>query len=751
MENFTRFACRILLILLPIGSFANTIIVKGIVKYSNGQPVANKQVTISLDSSTAAGCYQYKTVKTNPNGYYIDTIHCNHNITRIKVSIENCDGKLLINYPQVNSANSYAESNFTLCVPGTNIPPVSCKAHLSHEKLQGRTFRFTSKNSITADDDSIVVRKWIFGDGSMLEGKEISALKEFKDTGVYNVCLLIKTKKGCESKTCITVTVRDSLLQPIACKAVLSYEKLQGKTFRFTSKNSITATGDSILLRKWIFGDGSMLEGKEISPLKEFKDTGVYNVCLLIKTKKGCESKTCITVVVRDSGSIQPVQCQAKFTARIEGLKTVFISSSTVMNTDSIVKYSWVLGDGKVVDTKVKELHYQYQRAGKYQVCLYTKTAKGCESKYCTTIEVTEPLNCTAVYSFERTGTRSFRFNSSKSIATNGDSIKQRIWIFGDGSSIDGNEINPLKNFKDTGTYTVCLKIKSAKGCEAMYCSRIVVKDSLNTTPPLYCKAIFSFTRKEQTIQFNSLASVVPQGDSIISRSWYFGDSSAPLTGNRKDPYYQYRKAGVYNVCLVIKTSKGCESKYCATVQFQPANTQCAARFTDERLTQKKIRFNSSTSLAIPGDSIIERKWKFGDGTELNGNVVVPEKEYRQKGIYTVCLQIKTAAGCKSEICKVLEIKDSSAHETISQRIKIIQINPNPVVSRFVTTIWTKMGIEVEVGIYDIYGNLKWKSKKGLLSGNNFIEIPAVELKTGPYFLRVTSAIGNDSRLFYKL
>lgn len=660
MDNFTRLLCRILFLLLPIGSFANTIIVKGTVKDNNGKPVANKTVTIISDSTTSTPCYQHKTVKTNPNGFYIDTIRCTNNINRIKVSLENCDGKLLVNYPNINLIGNYAESNFTLCNTTPHIPPTSCKAELF-------------------------------------------------------------------------------------------FEKLNGKTFRFTAKNSVAASGDSIEFRKWNFGDGTILEGKEISPLKEFKDTGVYTVCLLIKTKKGCESKTCITIVVRDSISTSPIICKAKFTARVEGRKLVLVSNSEVMNNDSIVKYSWTLGDGSVIDTKTKELLYQYQKAGKYQVCLYTKTAKGCESKYCATIEIADPQACTAAFSFERTGTRSFRFNSSKSFASAGDTIKQRIWIFGDGSSMDGNEISPLKTYKDTGTYSVCLKIKSAKGCEAYYCNTIVVKDSTITNPPLSCKAIFSFVRKEQAIQFNSLASVAPSGDSIVSRTWYFGDGSAPLTGNRKDPYYQYQQPGAYNVCVIIKTSKGCESKYCALVQFQPVNTQCMARFTNERISQKKIRFNSSMSQAITGDSIIERNWKFGDGTTLNGNIMAPEKEYRQKGIYTVCLQIKTAAGCKSEICSVLEIKDSTANEPISQRIKILQINPNPVVSRFVTTIWTKMGIEVEIGIYDIYGTIKWKTKKGLLTGNNFIEIPAIELKTGPYFLRVVSAIGKDSKLFYKL
>lgn len=661
MENVIRLICRLMLLLLPLGSFANTIIVKGTVKYSNGQPAGNKVITIRIDSSSvSAACYIVKTVKTNPNGFYIDTIRCNSTITKIKVSTENCDGQLLINHPNINNTSNYAESNFILCTPGSSIPPANCKA-------------------------------------------------------------------------------------------VLTYEKLQGKTFRFSSKNSTVPTGDSILLRKWIFGDGSILEGREISPLKEFKDTGVYNVCLYIKTQKGCESKVCATIIVRDSIVKPTLTCQAKFSFRIDGKKVVFNSTSSFINNDSIVKYGWILGDGKIIESGAKELVYQYSKSGKYQVCLYTKTAKGCESRYCTTIEIEEPLICTAMYTFEKNGNRSFRFNSARSLASNGDSIIQRIWILGDGTAIDGNEMSVSKTFKDTGSYTVCLKIKSAKGCEAMYCSTILVKDPTIANPPLYCKAIFSYTKKEQSIQFNSLGAVAPQGDSIISRTWYFGDSAAALTGNRKDPIYQYRKSGVYNVCLVIKTAKGCESRYCENITYTTPNNRCVATFSDQRLAQKKIKFNSVGSTAVPGDSIIERKWKFGDGTELGGNIVAPEKQYRQKGIYTVCLKIKTAAGCSSEVCKVFEIKDSTVNEPISQRIKIIQINPNPVISRFVTTIWVKVGVEVEIGIYDIYGTIKWKTKKGLLSGNNFIEIPAVELKTGPYFLRVISAVGNDSRLFYKL
>lgn len=749
MENFTQRVLKALIIcLLPLSTFANIIIVKGTVKYNNGLPAANKSVKISIDSSSSNTCYLTRTVVTNPNGFYIDTLRCTNDISKIKLSVENCDGTIIVNHATASPTSNYVESNFIICTPGTTLPPnTSCKPSFK-SRLDGWKVYYGDSSSV-ASGDSIVSRIWRMGDGTVIDGNKTNFTHEYKKAGRFEVCLSIKTKKGCENKICRVIEIPE--LQN-TCKASFSIEKTATRTFRFSSKYSTASTGDTIQLRKWIFGDGTILEGTEISPLKQYKDTGTYTVCLLIKTKKGCENKICMTVVVKDSIATIP-QCQARFSKRVDGQKLyLYANNSSVSAGDSIVKYRWIWGDGSSSETRSPEITHTYTKAGKYQLCLYTKTAKGCESKVCETIEIVAPqLNCSAYYTYEKINARSFRLNSGRTLAGTGDTIRERIWVFGDGTFLDGNEINPLKTYKDTGSFTVCLKIKTVKGCEAMYCATIVVKDSTINTTPQSCKAYFSFTQKEQLIQFNSLQSMVAAGDSIISRTWLFGDSSAALTGNRKDPTYSYRKPGTYTVCLIIKTNKGCESKYCVTVKYQPVNTVCSAKFSDTRMTAKKIQFNSSVSQALQGDSIIERKWKFGDGTELGGNVVSPEKEYRQRGIYTVCLQIKTAAGCKSETCRVIEIKDSSAtNEPISQRIKIIKINPNPVTTRLIATIWSKLGVDAEVSIYDIYGTLKWSGKKQFLAGDNFTEVPVLNLKAGPYFLRVRTATGDDSKLFYK-
>ncbi|HVZ26888.1 MAG TPA: T9SS type A sorting domain-containing protein, partial [Sediminibacterium sp.] len=84
--------------------------------------------------------------------------------------------------------------------------------------------------------------------------------------------------------------------------------------------------------------------------------------------------------------------------------------------------------------------------------------------------------------------------------------------------------------------------------------------------------------------------------------------------------------------------------------------------------------------------------------------------------------------------------------------VKILQINPNPVVTRMVATVYSRnSNIDAEILIYDIYGQVKLSLKKNLLQGNNMLEIATDQLYHGPYFLVVRTNNGKDSKAFYKL
>ncbi len=662
-------------------------------------------------------------------------------------TMKNCEKTYCITIVVRDSANT---------VPG-------CKAIFSYTSATASGtlagIKFNSAQSTTAGGDSIISRKWFFGDSTEpMTGNRTDPTHVYAKAGSYNVCLIIKTKNGCESKYCATVSYKPAGECFVQVHA--KTERISIKKFKFSSNTVSLHPGDTIKQRIWTFGDGTTLAGNEVYPLKEYKDTGVFKVCVKVKTAWGCEGSYCFTVTVRDTLSASGA-CKAYFTYAVRDSVIRFNSAGSHAGVgDSIISRTWYYMDstlssplvltGNVIDTFIK-----YTRPGKYTVYLSIKTKKGCESKYAGVVEIVErPNTCRvqAEVTFERISARKFRFNSAKTLAQ-GDSITYRKWKFGDGTVLEGNEISPWKEYKDTGKYNVCIYLKTKNGCEKEYCFLLVIRDSI--TSPAPCKALFSFAVQNNVVKFNSSASKASDADSIIGRTWLFGDSTQPVT-NIIEPYHVYAKPGKYQVYLYIKTKNGCESKFTATIETggtPNSNCHVEALFVATRMAGKKVQFNSSASKAQAGDSIIQRRWKFGDGTALNGNEVNPVKEFPLIGIYNTCLQVKTAKGCETQVCKQVTVQDSvNLPEANVDFVKIMSINPNPVVTRMLATIWSRnRDAEVEITIYDIYGTRKLSFKKVLTQGNNIIEIAAGGLYHGPYFLKVSSRFGRDSKAFYKL
>ena len=64
------------------------------------------------------------------------------------------------------------------------------------------------------------------------------------------------------------------------------------------------------------------------------------------------------------------------------------------------------------------------------------------------------------------------------------------------------------------------------------------------------------------SIRFRATAITNPN-DNVLSYNWTFGDGT---TGSGQVVNHTYPAAGRYNVCLVIRTASGCETKICKSV-----------------------------------------------------------------------------------------------------------------------------------------------------------------------------------------
>ena len=338
------------------------------------------------------------------------------------------------------------------------------------------------------------------------------------------------------------------------------------------------------------------------------------------------------------------------------------------------------------------------------------------------------------------------------------DSIISRTWYFMNTyptiSTLTGNKIDPTFTYNNPGTYQVYLVIKTKLGCESKFTESVTIKAA---PIPTTCKAHFTKTISDGIVKFNSSDALAAGAkDSIISRYWIFGETtniSGILQGNVIDPSHTYTKPGKYIVLLYIKTKAGCESKFADTITISNVVCKAIASFSMEKIGLKKVIFNSDSSFVLKGDSIIQRIWKFGDNTYLEGNIIKLVREFPTQGIYTTCLQIKTRNGCMADTCKEVVIQDTANIRPISvDFIKILAINPNPVITDMRATIYSSTNdIECEIDVYDIYGALKSSIKKLLAKGNNILEVQTANLYHGPYFLRVISKSGKDAKIFYKL
>ena len=854
MKNFLRFACIMICLFSQTQLFANTLIVKGTVTDSSNNPVANRTVKIYSTDSTNHGCLISHTKATNLNGFYIDTLTCDGDIRKLSIIVENCNGDK-ITKEIVVTPNTTIETNFVICrpttVPGVLVP---CKAAYSYTSLPTGVKFNSAGSSGTYAADSIVSRTWTFGDSSAtLTGNIVDPTHAYTKPGIYNVCLTIKTRNGCENKYCSTVVFTPAS-NDCNVQAVFSTEMIGSKTFRFNSSQSSTLSGDSIVQRIWKFGDGFSLDGNQINPSRQFKDTGLFNVCLSVRTAKGCEKQYCFNLVVRDSSNTR-TNCKATYMFMTSGTTAKFNAAGSVAPTgDSIISRIWIFGDSTAALTGNRlDPSHTYTKAGTYNVCLYIKSKGGCENSFCQNITVRDttsvPTNCKAIFTYTIKDSV-ITFNSADSKGTSStDSIISRTWYYTDSTtsvSLPGNVIAPSYPYTKPGKYTVYLVIKTKSGCESKYAGVVVIEpkqtptnckavftyaikdsvitfnsaDSRGTTPadsiisriwsysdsttsvslpgnviaPSYpytktgsykvklviktqsgcentytgtvviapkpaatnCKAYFNFSIQDKVVKFNSSASVATSTqDSIISRIWLFGDSTtaAALQGNTVDPIHTYQKPGTYHVILYIKTKAGCESKYEATVSIAPPHCEVKVQFSAEAAGLKKIQYNSSLTTTAAGDSIVARNWKFGDNTSLGGNEISPVKEFSLFGFYNTCLQVKTANGCEAQVCKEVTIRDTiTTPQNSVEYIKIITINPNPVITRMVATIYSRnTNAEAEISIYDIYGTPKLNIKKLLTQGNNNIEIMTDFLPHGPYFLKVSTKNGKDSKAFYKL
>ena len=665
------------------------VIVSGYVKNVNGVAIANKPVNIKTDSTIAAGaiCYINKTVNTNPNGYYSDTIKCLvTTIPLVYTSITNCNGVILKNTTtpvQTTTPNVFrVESNFIICVsPGT---PTNCLSKFNFT-ISGNVIHFNSNQSAgTSATDSIIKRDWSFGDSSnsYLTGNIKEPSHTYSNPGTYMVCLKITTASGCVNTYCVSIVIPP--VNNNTCKAKFNFT-VQGKTAAFNNTSTSGGANTFISSSYWRFGvtpNGTFLGSSTLgNPTFTFPSNGTYKVCLKITTTSGCLNDTCINVTINDTTPPPPIiPCKAKFNVTAIQGKTASFNSTSVSGSGNITSYLWKFGattaGGAIATSTLQNPTFTFSANGTYVVCLKITTSNGCVSDTCKTViihdTITPPVfTCKANFVSSPLPTTQaagfyIKFNSANSYTNAGDSIISRLWSFGDSASstnyLSGNIIEPAHFYAKAGVYNVCLKITTAKGCVNISCLNIYVGFNSN---PSNCTSFFTIQKVgHKEMKYNSGLSFAGNNDSIVSRLWTFGDGTG-LSGNIISPAKKYNHGGTYSVCLKITTAKGCINNFCLPVKV----------------------VDSVTSIVT-----------------TNG-------------------------------IKIISLYPNPTFGNIYLNVRSFVIG----------------NINAQIEVFDVYNNRKILKTVTLANGNNFIQINSSTLPQGVYLIKITSNNGMDATRFIKL
>jgi PKD repeat protein len=302
---------------------------------------------------------------------------------------------------------------------------------------------------------------------------------------------------------------------------------------------------------------------------------GTYNVCVRIKYQGGCIAYKCKEIEIEDENKDH---CRADFeklnSNANDPLQAYYKALPWNSEQKKPKRICWTFGDGKDTCIQYAEnytgyyvVSHHYSHTGSYEVCVTINYYGECEAKKCRTILITTSNDSCHVHLFEISPaitslTRTFYVVTT---ASNGNPIRV-CWYFGDGKDtciVATNSTPPSLYITHTypapGEYHACVKVLFQNGCLAEDCHKVIIRSLTGICGGYYTDSLDN----PHTYTFKGF-SIHNPNDAVLSYRWTFGDGTS---GTGQKITHTFSQPGVYRVCLLINTEKGCETRICNDVR----------------------------------------------------------------------------------------------------------------------------------------------------------------------------------------
>lgn len=205
-------------------------------------------------------------------------------------------------------------------------------------------------------------------------------------------------------------------------------------------------------------------------------------------------------------------------------------------------------------------------------------------------------------------------------------------WDFGDGRT--SHTAAPQITYTTSGTFRVTLVAQYENGTSTVW-KEVIVGNSPAVT--------FSANMTSHCKPYNPVFTDATVG--AVSRTWDFGDGTAPVTTTAATMPHSYTREGIFDVTLHVTNSDGCTQSLTKKEMIRIAFPEVDISTPIAGCAPLNTTLNATSGNLI-NDPVSSYAWDFGDNNTLTTTVPVATHLYPNTGTYDITLTATTQQGC---------------------------------------------------------------------------------------------------------
>lgn len=292
-----------------------------------------------------------------------------------------------------------------------------------------------------------------FGDGSPIV-QNINPQHLYALEGNYNISYVVISNHGCIDNTS---TVTEIFTVPIAN---YTFDKVCENNGITSFSNASVVTEGSIVEWQWDFDDPVNGVSTLPNPQHDYREDGIYNVELVVKTNRGCFDtiRQNVEVYAKPTSIFASNITEACADACIDFL------DYSLSNASTIDYWEWSLdgGDTSYLQNPSKcYTNTSNTEDSLFSIRLVTRNDLGCFDTINIENYVAAWHNPVADFTLSPEKTNIYLLDIEFTNSSVGSDYY--TWDFGDGNT--SFDVDPFNNYRDSGTYIIELAVETIHGC----------------------------------------------------------------------------------------------------------------------------------------------------------------------------------------------------------------------------------------------------------------------------------------------